>query len=203
MPFETYLAYLAASLAITIVPGPTVTIIIANSLRHGTTAGLLNIAGTVIGIAILILILAVGLASFVAGLSAWFDWLRIAGAIYLCWLGLKLVLKPPSLLSGEAPRPPRGGFVLQGLLVILSNPKALLVFSAFIPQFVDPMKPTVPQVIFLGGTFLVMGAITDTAWAIAVGRAGKAVSRAGVRLISRFSGLFLIGGGIWLALSRR
>ncbi|MGD9740156.1 MAG: LysE family translocator [Bauldia sp.] len=203
MAVESYLAYLAACLAITIVPGPTVTIIIANSLRHGTHAGLLNILGTVIGIAILIVILAVGLASFVAGLATWFDWLRIIGAIYLCWLGLKLILKPPSLAPGEAPRPPRGGFVLQGFLVILSNPKALLVFGAFIPQFVDPAQPTVPQVLFLGGTFLVVGAITDSTWAIAVGRAGKAISRTGLRFISRASGAFLIGGGIWLALSRR
>lgn len=203
MAVEAYLAYLAACLAITVVPGPTVTLIIANSLTHGTRAGLLNIAGTAIGIAMLIVVLAVGLASFVAGLAQWFDWLRIAGALYLCWLGLKLVLRPPSFEPGAAPRPPRGGFVLQGFLVILSNPKALLVFGAFIPQFVEPSRPTVPQVLLLGGTFLVVGMITDSTWAVVIGRAGRMLTQRGMRLLSRISGGFLVGGGIWLALSRR
>ena len=203
MAFDSYLAYLAACLAITIVPGPTVTLIIANSLNHGTRAGLLNIAGTGMGVSLFIGVLAVGLAGFLAGLAEWFDWLRIIGALYLVWLGLRLILWPSVLAEGEAPRRPRGGFVLQGFLVILSNPKALLVFGAFIPQFVDPDRATVPQVLLLGGTFLIAGMVTDSTWAIVVGRAGKALSRRGMRLISRVSGLFLVGGGIWLALSKR
>lgn len=203
MPFDSYLAYLAACLAITVVPGPTVTLIIANSLSHGTRAGLLNIVGTEIGIAFFITVLAVGLASVLAGLADWFDWLRLAGAAYLVWLGLKLILWPPALSREDAPRPPRGGFVLQGLLVILSNPKALLVFGAFIPQFVDPAQAAVPQVLLLGGTFMIVGMTTDTIWAIVVGRAGSALSRKRVQLVSRVSGLFLVGGGIWLALSKR
>ncbi len=203
MGLDSYLAYLAACLAITVVPGPTVTLIIANSLSHGTRAGLLNIVGTEIGTAFFTTILAAGLAGVLAGLAGWFDWLRIAGALYLCWLGLKLILKPPSLTRADAPRPPRGGFVLQGLLVILSNPKALLVYGAFIPQFVDPSRPSVPQVVLLGVTFMVVGMTTDSIWAIAVGRAGSSLSRSRVRLISRISGMFLVSGGIWLALARR
>jgi homoserine/homoserine lactone efflux protein len=203
MAFDSYLAYIAACLAITVVPGPTVTLIIANSLSHGTRAGLLNIVGTEIGIAFFITVLAVGLAGVLAGLASWFDWLRIAGALYLLWLGIRLILRPQMLTRGEVRQPPRGGFVFQGLLVILSNPKALLVFGAFIPQFVDPARATVPQVLLLGGTFMAVGMTTDSIWAIAVGRAGHALSRSRVRLISCVSGMFLVGGGVWLALSRR
>ena len=203
MLIETYLAFAAASIAITVVPGPTVTLVIANALTYGTRAAFLNIAGTQIGIAILMAILAVGLASVVAALAPWFDWLKLAGALYLCWLGLKLILRPPDLDRADAPPPPRGGFVLQGLLVILSNPKALLVFGAFIPQFVDPAESTVWQVLLLGGTFLVIGTITDSAYALALGRAGRFLSRRRVRFLSRASGAFLIGGAVWLALGRR
>ena len=203
MALDTYLAYLAACLVITIVPGPTVTLIIANSLRHGTRAGLLNVLGTLLGDAVFIALLAVGLTTFLAGLAGWFDALKIAGALYLCYLGLRLILKPATLTGGDVPRTPRGGFVLQGFIVILSNPKALVVFGAFIPQFVDPTKAAVPQVLLLGGTFLAAGMLTDSAWAIVTGRAGRALSRSRARLISRVSGLFLVGGGIWLALSRR
>lgn len=173
MGFDTYLAYLAACFVITVVPGPTVTLIIDNSLSYGTRAGLLNIAGTAVGILLFIVLLAAGLAGFMAGLANWFDWLRIAGAVYLCWLGLRLILKPALLAREEAPSRPQRGFVLQGLLVILSNPKALLVFGAFIPQFVDPASAAAPQVLLLGGTFLLVGMVTDSAWAIVIGRAGR------------------------------
>lgn len=202
MPIETYLAFMAASLAITIVPGPTVTLIIANSLSHGTAAGLKNVFGTQIGVAILIAILAVGLASVVTVLTPVFYWLKLAGAAYLCWLGLKLILWPPEFGPGKAPAPPRGGFVLQGFIVILSNPKVLLVFGAFIPQFVDPVKGTAWQILLLGGTFLIIGSITDSAYAILLGRAGRYLSQKRVRLMSRVSGSFLIGGAVWLALKR-
>lgn len=202
MPIETYLAFIAASLAITIVPGPTVTLIIANSLAHGTGAGLKNVFGTQIAVAFLIVVLAVGLASVVAALEPIFHWLKLAGAAYLAWLGLKLILWPPEFGPGRAPVPPRGGFVLQGLLVILSNPKVLLVFGAFIPQFVDPAQGTAWQVLTLGGTFLVIGSITDSAYAVLLGRAGRYLSQKRVRLLSRISGTFLVGGAVWLVLKR-
>lgn len=82
MVLQTYLAFVAACLAITIVPGPTVTLVVANSLTHGTRAGLLNVVGTQIGIAFLITVLAIGLASVVATLAPVFDWVKLAGAAY-------------------------------------------------------------------------------------------------------------------------
>lgn len=79
----------------------------------------------------------------------------------------------------------------------------LLVFGAFIPQFVDPARATMPQVLLLGGTFLVVGTMTDTGYALLLGRARTLVSQRRIRLVSRISGTFLVGGGIWLALARR
>src|SRR2546429_7075851 len=87
MSLELYLAYVAACILITIIPGPTVTLIIANSLTHGTRAGLLNVAGTQLGLAAMLGVLLVGLSSVIAAMGVWFDYVRIAGAIYLVWIG--------------------------------------------------------------------------------------------------------------------
>src|SRR6476646_10264946 len=89
MSFQIYLAYLAACILITIIPGPTVTVIVANSLTHGTRAGLLNVAGTQIGLGLMMATLVVGLSTIIATMGWWFDWLRLAGAAYLIWLGCK------------------------------------------------------------------------------------------------------------------
>ena len=204
MSAELYLAYVAACFAIVIVPGPTVTLIIANSLRHGARAGLLNVAGTQFGLAAMIAILCVGLASIIASIAVWFDWVRLAGAAYLVWLGFKLLRFPGALdEAGAAPvPPPRSGFFLQGFVVILSNPKALLFFGAFIPQFVDPNGAYVQQIMLLGLTFMAVATLCDGAYAVLVGRLGLALSGRRVRAVSRLSGGLLVGGGIWLALAR-
>jgi len=208
MSAQLYLAYVAACFAIVIVPGPTVTLIIANSFRHGARAGLLNVAGTQLGLALMIAILCIGLASIIATIGVWFDWVRLAGAAYLVWLGWKLLRAPGALdQAGHAaappsPRPPCAGFFLQGFLVILSNPKALLFFGAFIPQFVDPNGDAARQVVLLGATFMAVATLCDGAYAVLVGRLGLALSGRGVRLVSRLSGGLLVGGGIWLALAR-
>ena len=91
MSVEIYLAYVVACFVITIIPGPTVTLIVANSLTHGARAGLWNVAGTQLGLGLMRLVLVVGLSSIIATMGYWFDWLRLAGAAYLIWLGWKLL----------------------------------------------------------------------------------------------------------------
>ena len=199
---EVYLAYVVACFVIAIVPGPTVTIIVANSLAYGTRAGMLNVAGTQAGLAIMMATVVVGLSTVIAVMGVWFDWIRLAGAAYLVWLGWKLLRSPDDLGQARAAAP-RGGFFLQGLLVILSNPKGLLWFGAFIPQFVDPSGAYVGQIVLLGVTAMAVALVSDGAYAILTGRAGALLSRSRVRLVSRVSGAFLVGGGIWLALTRR
>ena len=88
---ELYAAYLAACVVLVLVPGPTVTLTIANSLKHGTRAGLLSVAGTQLGLASMLAIVGVGLTSLVEAMGHWFDWLRLAGAAYLVWLGWKMI----------------------------------------------------------------------------------------------------------------
>src|SRR6202000_403385 len=119
MSLHLYLAFVAACIALALLPGPMVTLVIANGLRHGTRAALVNVAGAQLGLAIVIGIVAVGLTSLMATMGYWFDWVRFAGAAYLVWLGIKLIRFPVEGIGAEAPPPPRGGFFLAGCLVSL------------------------------------------------------------------------------------
>ena len=203
MSLNLYLAFVAACIALALLPGPIVTLLIANGLRHGTRAALINIAGVQAGLTIVIGIVAIGLTTLMATMGYWFDWVRFAGAAYLVWLGIKLIRSPVEGVSvDEPPAPPRGGFFLQGFLVLLSNPKVLVFFGAFIPQFMDMSKDHFTQVALLGFTFMITGAITDSIYALLAGRVRLLFSRERTRLLSRISGGFMIGGGVWLALMR-
>ncbi|HEY2611632.1 MAG TPA: LysE family translocator [Reyranella sp.] len=200
---ELYAAYLLACLVVVLVPGPTVTLIIANSIRHGTRAGLLNMLGTQVGLAVMIGVVGIGLTSLIEAMGHGFDWLRIAGAAYLVWLGWKMIRSGGEDGETAAPKPPRGGFLVQGVLVALSNPKTLLFFGAFFPQFIDPARDHGLQILIMGLTAMLFAAVSDSAYALAAGRASRALSARRVRLLSRVGGGFLIGGGLWLAFSRR
>lgn len=203
MSLELYAAYLVACLIVVLVPGPTVTLILANSIRHGTRAGLFNVLGTQVGLALMIGVVGLGLTSLLESAGHWFDWLRLAGAAYLIWLGWKMIRASGGAGEGGASAPPRGGFLTQGALVALSNPKTLIFFGAFFPQFIDPARDHGLQILIMGVTAMLVAAVSDSFYALAAGRAGRVVSAKRVRLLSRASGGFLIGGGLWLAFSRR
>ena len=203
MSLQVYLAFVAACIALALLPGPIVTLLIANGLRHGTRAALTNILGVQVALLIVIGILAVGLTTLMATMGYWFDWVRFAGAAYLVWLGIKLIRSPvEGIEAGAPPPPPRGGFFLQGFVVALSNPKLLVFFGAFIPQFMDMNQDHLSQVLILGVTFMVLAGLTDAIYALLAGRVRTVFSARRTRLVSRISGTVMIGGGIWLALTR-
>ncbi|MGI9316199.1 MAG: LysE family translocator [bacterium] len=202
----TYLLFVAASAAVVIVPGPTVTVIIANSLRAGAAAGMMNVAGTQVGLGMMLLVLAFGFASIVEQMASVFNIIRLVGAAYLVWLGIKL-WRANGALADIAMTPGNGkqnkGYFLQGFLVIWSNPKALFFFGAFIPQFVNPSVDPVPQILILGATFMAVATLLDGAYAVAAGKAGSLLTRGKISLLEKISGTCLIGGGLWLAMQRR
>src|SRR5258708_1372039 len=138
MSVGLYIAYVAACALIPVIPGPTVTLIVANSLTHGARAGLLNVAGTQLGLLAMLGVLVVGLASIIATMGWWFDWIRVAGAVYLVWIGWKLLRSTGDAGElGPAARP-RGGFFVQGPPRALGNPPMRLSFGAFLPHIVAP-----------------------------------------------------------------
>jgi len=201
--FSTFLTVALASFLLVIVPGPSVTVIIANSLRAGTKAGLLNVAGTQLGVLLMIVIVAAGLETVVSIMGEAFFWVKLAGALYLIWLGIKMLRSDGQLGNAEHVKPPKVGYFWQGFLVLWSNPKALFFFGAFLPQFVDLSRDTFYQTMLLGVIFLVLASLCDSVYAILAGKAGSWLTRPKVRIAEIGSGICLIGGGIWLALARR
>ena len=202
MSVEVWITYILACMIVVIVPGPSVTIIIANSVKHGTKAGMANIAGGQLGLGLALIVLLAGLASVMSIVSEWFHILKIIGAVYLIWLGIKLWRSDGNLVAPEEKKIV-GGFFLQGFFVSITNPKVLLFFGAFIPQFVNINVDPIYQLAILGLTFMVVASIIDGAYALLAGNAGKWLSTKRVRFVERFSGTLLVGGGLWLALSRR
>ena len=208
MSFDSYLAFCLASIALAVVPGPTVTVIIANALRYGTRAGLMNVLGTQAGVVIWLVIASLGLTAMIAVIGAWFDVLRYAGAAYLIWLGVKLLRSNGDLAVAVDRARPRGSFFLQGFVVIMSNPKMLVLFGALIPPFLTPTNGlgdgnAGQETLLLGLTFAAIAVATDTCYALAAGRAGAWLSRSRIRMTEVISGVFLTAGGAWMALRGR
>lgn len=203
MSYESFFAFCVAAAALALVPGPTVTVIIANSLRYGSRAGLLNVAGTQAGFVIWLGIAAMGLGAAIKLMGTWFDVLSWAGAAYLVWLGIKMLLSKGDLAVAVDRARPRGSFFLQGFVVIISNPKMLVLFGAMIPPFLSKDGNMMQQTLLLGLTFMVIAAVGDTLYALMAGKAGQWLSRSRIRAIEIVSGVCLTAGGVWMALRGR
>ena len=200
----TLVPYLGACFILAIVPGPTVTVILANSLRSGTAAGLSIVAGTQAGLVAMVLVVALGLEAVMGFMAFAFDWIKLAGAAYLVWLGFNMVRSKGEL--GQAATGPEKSYrrlMLDGFVVIWSNPKALIFLGAFLPQFVSAEGAAFPQVVLLGLFFMVVAGMSDSLYAVLGGRARGMLSATRVRLLSRVSGAILMAGGVWLALVKR
>jgi threonine/homoserine/homoserine lactone efflux protein len=201
---STLIPYLGACLLLAIVPGPTVTVILANALARGTLAGLAIIAGTQLGLIMMIGVVGLGLQAVMGFMAFAFDWIKLAGAAYLIWLGYNMLRSKGDL--GHASTGPGKSYrrlVLDGFLVIWSNPKALIFLGAFLPQFVTREGATFPQVAVLGLFFMLIAGTTDALYAVVGGRARGLLSVARVKLVSRVSGAILMAGGVWLALVKK
>ena len=203
MDHSSLYAFVLAATALAVIPGPTVTVIIANSLKHGARAGLLNVLGTQVGLGIWLVIAALGLGAALQVMGTWFFVLRLAGAAYLVWMGIKLFRSQGDLAVATQRARPRGSFFLQGLVVILSNPKMLVLFGALIPPFIPSGVDVVAETFKLGLIFAVIAAVTDCAYAILAGRAGRWLSQKRIRLLEIISGSCLIGGAVWMGAKNR
>ena len=201
MNWHLFAGFLAITIVLLLAPGPIVTLVISTAATRGMRAGLITVAGTSTGNALLIAAIALGLGWVLAHAVYLFEALRWMGAAYLVWLGLQ------AWRHAGAPAPPVSGnhvHFRRGLLVALSNPKTIAFFTAFLPQFVDPALPAARQLTVMCAVTVLLAALSDSCWAIAsgLGRAWFMAPRR-ARLLGRASGVTLIGGGIWLSLARR
>ncbi len=202
---ELYLAVVLASAVLIIVPGPNVMLIVAHSLSHGARHALLTVAGTNSCQIVQLAITCIGMTSLLLFLSQWFEVLRWAGVTYLIYLGVtEFRARPdPAAPNGGNAKTGRACF-WQGFIVSATNPKTLLFYAAFFPQFIDPGLPPVPQMVALSLTFVVIALIFDGSYALLVGRARVWLADARrARIRGRITGSILIGAGLGLALARK
>lgn len=198
------LPYIAACLVFSIVPGPSVTVVVANSLARGTKAGLLTILGTEISMLSMVLVVALGLQVVMNVVAEAFTLIKLVGAAYLIWIGFKMFTSSGRVEMGQAgDRLPMGRYIWQGALINWSNPKTLLFLGAFLPQFVDMSRPAFDQIVVLGLIVMAVATATDSVYAVIAGRARELLTAARVRMMNRVSGVVLMAGGVWLALMKK
>ena len=188
--FETLVLFATASLALAVIPGPTMLLALSNGMAGGMRRAGWGTAGACLGSALVIAVVAVGLGSLLAASALLFDGLRMAGVLYLLWLAVQIWRSPPlnvQELLAHAPSQRmqgRAAFV-RSLGVALSNPKALLFFAAFLPQFIDPALPQSPQYALLGALFIGIDALVMVAYAVAGRQAVRWLSPLGLRYLHR------------------
>lgn len=202
---EIYLALIAASAILVLIPGPNVALIVATSLVRGPRFGLLAVAGTTLGIAIQLVLTVFGLSGLLEMAAISLEWLRWLGVCYLTYLGVHLWMTPASDLAEAKPELISGQKIFWGGAgVAVVNPKTLLFHAAFLPQFVvDESGVSLGvQFMLIAGLYLSVVALGDCLWACLAGRARVSLSRFG-RLRYRLAGCFFFGSAVALALSRR
>ena len=202
MPLALYLAFLAASAVVLLIPGPNVALIVSTSIAYGRRHGLVTVAGTSSAMVLQLALTIAGLTAVLTMSANLFAWLRWAGVFYLCYLAVRAWTAPPA--SSDAPPVAKSliAIYLRGLLISLTNPKTLLFFGAFLPQFVSSLAPLLPQLLLLAASFLMLAILFDSTWAVLAGRLGSALAAKG-RLGHWVEGALLLGAGLGLALARK
>src|SRR5215218_2623159 len=199
---STFALFVAAALALLLVPGPAVLYVVARSVEGGRMTGLVSVLGVELGTLVHVVFAAAGLSAIVASSATAFSVVKWLGAAYLVWLGLQHILAR----DGEDEAPPTGGetclprVFTQSVLVQVLNPKVALFFLAFLPQFVDPSRGAAwTQVVVLGATLATLGLFTDGLYALLGGTAGEWIRKqragAGLRRAGRY-----VTGGVYIAL---
>ncbi len=195
MALETWFAFLAASVVMLLIPGPTILLVIGQSLGGGRRAALPLVAGVALGDLTAMTLSLAGLGALLAASATLFMALKWAGAAYLVWLGVKLFRAPVqegALPPVTARRAMRDAYVVTAL-----NPKSIAFFVAFVPLFVNPATPFLPQAAALVASFVTLAAMNALIYALLAARLSGAVRRPSVRrALNRAGGSVLVGAGV-------
>ncbi|MER6830402.1 LysE family translocator [Streptosporangium sp. NPDC000563] len=200
---STLLIFSIASLALVLIPGPNHIYIITRAVSQGRAAGVASALGVEVGTLVHIAAAAAGLSYVIARSATLFNVIKWAGVAYLVYLGIRALTSRQEFASRETPPQPLRAIFLEGVVVNVLNPKVILFFLAFLPQFVEPEAGAVPlQIAVLGGTLLFLGLLSDLIYAVAAGAVGGRL-RSRAPLIGHFSGIVYLGLGVATALSGR
>tara|TARA_B100001029_G_C14993587_1_gene413561 strand:+ start:418 stop:1011 length:594 start_codon:yes stop_codon:yes gene_type:complete len=191
------LYFIIASFLVVIVPGPTVSLIIANSLEFGIKAGLLNVLGTQIGVLILIFLLALGFEFISPFVDQIIKTLRILGAIYLIILGMITFNSKINLNNNQSEKYNKR-FIFQGLIVILTNPKIFLFLGSFLPQFISLQHSISFQIIYYGLLFILVATIFDSFYALIFGKFRNLIVHKYLKILNLIGSSILVLVGVWL-----
>jgi len=206
MTFEVYFAYLVACAVLLFIPGPTILLVVSYAMTHGRRSAFATIFGVMVGDAVAMGLSFLGLGALLMTSARLFLAMKILGALYLVYLGVKMWRAPAlfeeSSLDGDPVS--RRAMALDAFTVTVLNPKSGMFFIAFLPQFMDATRPLAPQVALLGGTFLGLAFISVTLYALLASEIRRVIDKPVVaKAVNRAGAGALIGAGVLTATMRR
>jgi threonine/homoserine/homoserine lactone efflux protein len=196
MQIETWFLYTLAALGLSLSPGPNSLLAMTHGALHGTRMALFTVAGGALGFVLLIAASMFGIAALIKSSIVWLTMLKWVGGAYLVWLGIQVWRSPPLDLKVAATpeRPKAARLFSQGALSATTNPKGILFFAAFLPQFIDPARSLFIQFLVMAGTFAVTEIITEVVLASTAHRIRPWLARVGKRFNQACGGLFMAIG---------
>ncbi len=204
MELHVYFAFVVATAIMIALPGPSVLLTVAHSISFGWKNALYTVAGATMGIAVQLIIAAIGLTSLLNFVAEAFEWLRWAGAVYLVYLGIKQWRSASKPLEFDTSSVSKTNLFVQGVIITIPNPKSLIFIAAFLPQFIDAARPLGLQFAFIVPTFLVITFTVTSVWALIAGNVrGFLRSQRAFQSVLRTAGGLMILAGVGLALARR
>lgn len=205
MPLDLWLTFVAASTALLLIPGPTVLLVLSYALSKGRSVAVASAAGVALGDLVAMTASLAGLGALVLASATLFTVLKWVGAVYLIWLGIKLIRSAPS----QGLEPPKADIKARGVfghaaMVTALNPKSIAFFIAFVPQFLRPDAPLLPQFAILIATFVTLAALNALAYAVLADRLRRVIARPSLLTwLTRAGGATLVGMGVLTASLRR
>ena len=206
MDWEMWAAFTTATVVLLAIPGPTVILVISYALSHGRSSGWVTVPGVALGDFTAMTVSLLGAGAVLAASATLFTILKILGALYLIWLGVRLWRARPQTdaLLGMGRLADHRSMFWNALIVTALNPKGIVFFVAFVPQFIDANRPLFAQFAILEATFLTLAAANVALWAVLAGHLRRQFQRpSALRLMNRIGGSFLIGAGLLTAIARR
>lgn len=202
---ELWIAFALAAAAVIAIPGPTTLMVLGHTASNGWRIGALSLIGVTLGDICAITLSVLGFSALLATSATAFTAMKWLGAAYLVWLGIQLWRAPPmELTPTQENRASVRSAILQTFIVTLLNPKGILFFAAFLPQFIDPAKPLWPQVLVLMLTFDLLAATIQGLYIFAMGRARNRIASPQVlKNMNRVGGAMLVGAGLLTASLKR
>jgi threonine/homoserine/homoserine lactone efflux protein len=206
MSLEIWIPFALASTLILIIPGPTIILVISQAVAHGRRSVVPLVAGVLLGDFTAMTLSLLGLGAVLSTSAALFNIFKWIGAIYLVYLGIKLWRLDPknNSIKYNAKNSSVRSLLKSAFIVTALNPKSIAFFVAFLPQFIDPLKPAFFQLTLLGGTFLLLATINSALYAFFAGQLSEHMRKRNIRkLFNRCGGSALIGAGIFTAAMKR